>query len=86
MNGVHDMGGMHGMGPIDYEKNEPVFHQPWESRGRFRADARDERVAEMARGCLPSPKGADSGGRISAHELFTRNGSRRWSNSCSRAA
>src|SRR5690349_9366131 len=23
---------MHGMGPIEYEKNEPVFHAPWESR------------------------------------------------------
>ena len=32
MNGVHDMGGMHGMGPIQPEKNEPVFHSPWESR------------------------------------------------------
>ncbi len=32
MNGVHDMGGMHGMGPIHYEKNEPVFHAPWEGR------------------------------------------------------
>jgi nitrile hydratase subunit beta len=32
MNGVHDMGGMHGMGPIRYEKNEPVFHARWESR------------------------------------------------------
>ena len=32
MNGVHDMGGMHGMGPIQYEKNEPVFHAPWEAR------------------------------------------------------
>ncbi len=32
MNGVHDMGGMHGMGPIQYEKNEPVFHQRWEAR------------------------------------------------------
>ncbi len=32
MNGVHDMGGMHGMGPIQYEKNEPVFHTGWESR------------------------------------------------------
>ena len=32
MNGVHDMGGMHGMGPIEYEKNEPVFHAPWEGR------------------------------------------------------
>ena len=26
MNGVHDMGGMHGLGPIQYEKDEPVFH------------------------------------------------------------
>jgi nitrile hydratase subunit beta len=32
MNGVHDMGGMHGMGPIVVEKNEPVFHAPWEAR------------------------------------------------------
>ena len=26
MNGVHDMGGMHGFGPVEHEKNEPVFH------------------------------------------------------------
>ena len=32
MNSVHDMGGMHGMGPIHHEKNEPVFHEPWEAR------------------------------------------------------
>ncbi len=32
MNGVHDMGGMHGMGPIQCEKNEPVFHARWEAR------------------------------------------------------
>jgi nitrile hydratase len=32
MNGAHDMGGMHGMGPIQYEKDEPVFHAPWEGR------------------------------------------------------
>ena len=32
MNGVHDMGGMHGMGPVEAEKNEPVFHEPWEAR------------------------------------------------------
>jgi nitrile hydratase subunit beta len=32
MNGVHDMGGMQDMGPIVREKNEPVFHQPWEGR------------------------------------------------------
>ena len=32
MNGIHDMGGMHGMGPIVEEKNEPVFHHAWEGR------------------------------------------------------
>lgn len=32
MNGVHDMGGEHGMGPIQYEKDEPVFHAAWEGR------------------------------------------------------
>jgi nitrile hydratase subunit beta len=32
MNGVHDMGGMQDMGPIQYEKNEPVFHERWEGR------------------------------------------------------
>jgi nitrile hydratase len=32
MNGVHDVGGMHGMGPIEYEKDEPVFHEEWEGR------------------------------------------------------
>ena len=32
MNGIHDMGGMHGMGPIEPEKNEPVFHAAWEGR------------------------------------------------------
>jgi hypothetical protein len=32
MNGVHDIGGMHGMGPIEHEKNEAVFH----TRGRTR--------------------------------------------------
>ena len=26
MNGVHDMGGMHGFGPVEPEPNEPVFH------------------------------------------------------------
>jgi nitrile hydratase len=32
MNGIHDMGGMHGLGPIEAEKNEPVFHARWEGR------------------------------------------------------
>ena len=32
MNGIHDMGGMHGMGPIDREADEPYFHENWEKR------------------------------------------------------
>lgn len=32
MNGVHDMGGMHGFGPVQPETREPVFHAPWEGR------------------------------------------------------
>jgi nitrile hydratase beta subunit len=32
MNGVHDMGGMQDMGPVRREKDEPVFHAPWERR------------------------------------------------------
>jgi hypothetical protein len=32
MNGIHDMGGMQGMGPIEYENDEPVFHAAWEGR------------------------------------------------------
>lgn len=32
MNGAHDLGGMHGFGPIDPEPDEPVFHDEWERR------------------------------------------------------
>ncbi|MFZ0486951.1 MAG: nitrile hydratase subunit beta, partial [Arenicellales bacterium] len=32
MNGVHDMGGMHGFGPVRPEADEPLFHAPWEAR------------------------------------------------------
>lgn len=32
MNSIHDMGGMHGFGPVEPEADEPVFHAPWEGR------------------------------------------------------
>ena len=32
MNSVHDMGGMHGMGSVEIEADEPVFHADWEKR------------------------------------------------------
>lgn len=32
MNGVHDLGGMDGFGPVRREPGEPIFHEPWERR------------------------------------------------------
>ena len=32
MNGGHDLGGMHGFGPVMPEPGEPVFHHEWERR------------------------------------------------------
>jgi nitrile hydratase subunit beta len=32
MDGVHDMGGMHGFGKVEPETDEPVFHAEWEAR------------------------------------------------------
>jgi nitrile hydratase subunit beta len=32
VNGVHDMGGAHGFGPVMPEPDEPVFHEEWERR------------------------------------------------------
>ena len=32
MDGIHDLGGMHGFGPVEREADEPAFHHPWERR------------------------------------------------------
>jgi nitrile hydratase subunit beta len=32
MDGIHDMGGVHGFGKVEPEENEPVFHAAWEGR------------------------------------------------------
>ena len=61
MNGVHDMGGMHGLGPIAPESEEPVFHERWEASalaltlavsawGRWTLDA-----SRHARELIPGP-------------------------------
>ncbi len=58
MNGVHDMGGMHGFGPIVIDEDEHLFHAPWEARvrsmvmlsiaqGRFNADASRYGIEQM---------------------------------------
>jgi hypothetical protein len=33
MNGVYDLGGMDGFGAVAVERDEPVFHEPWEMLG-----------------------------------------------------
>jgi nitrile hydratase len=32
VDGIHDMAGMHGFGPVEPEVDEPVFHERWEGR------------------------------------------------------
>lgn len=32
MDGVHDLGGMHGFGPVRPDTDEPLFHAAWEER------------------------------------------------------
>jgi len=61
MNSIHDMGGMHGLGPILYERDEPVFHARWEARvaaltgpmgawARWTSDAFRYRIERMPAG------------------------------------
>jgi len=33
MDGIYDLGGVSGFGPVDVERDEPVFHEPWEMLG-----------------------------------------------------
>ena len=42
MNGVHDLGGTDGLGPVAVEENEPVWHAEWEKAafGMFPPDFR----------------------------------------------
>ena len=62
MNGGHDLGGMHGFGPVRPEPDEPVFHDEWERRvfaftlacgflGRWNLD-----MARHARERIPPPR------------------------------
>src|SRR5215831_8163750 len=32
MNGIHDLGGLTGFGPVRQEEDEPVFHEDWQRR------------------------------------------------------
>ena len=39
-NTIHDMGGMHGFGPVEAEPNEPVFHEDMGEAGCSRCSGR----------------------------------------------
>jgi nitrile hydratase subunit beta len=34
VDGIHDLGGMQGLGPVDHSPSEPPFHAPWEAVAR----------------------------------------------------
>ena len=50
MDGVHDLGGRDGFGPVVVEPDEPVFHAPWEGRAFALA------AAVMTRGLYGTPE------------------------------
>ena len=72
MNGIHDLGGRHGMGPIDIDPGQPIFRADWERRmfgmfilafagGHFNIDqfrAAGRKVCELTR--LALAESADS--------------------------
>ena len=81
-NTIHDMGGMHGFGPVEPEPNEPVFHEPWEGRvlamqramgyTRLPRYARDKLgTVEAVRGCHVYPDTAAIGAGDHPQWLYT---------------
>ncbi|HEV7307575.1 nitrile hydratase subunit beta [Ensifer sp.] len=74
MNGPHDLGGAHGLGPVAPEKDEPYFHGEWEKRalgvtlscGAFGAWTIDE--SRHARESLPPATYLSA----SYYEIWTR--------------
>ena len=48
MDGIHDLGGLDGFGPVEVEPDEPVFHEDWERR-MFRLSRRPGRPAVLRR-------------------------------------
>jgi nitrile hydratase subunit beta len=62
VNGLHDLGGLGGLGPVVVEEDEPVFHARWEARtlgmmlalagsGHYNAD-----TFRAARETIPAPR------------------------------
>lgn len=72
MDGIHDMGGMHGFGPIPIEQDEPVFHDEWEAKSfGFRMA-----VAARRKWSLDSSRHANE--RLSPQQYLTLSYYERW--------
>ena len=69
MNGVHDMGGQQGMGPVEYEKNEPVFPRPL-GGASLRAHPCDAGLAQVEPRRRPARTRTSAPGRLFANELL----------------
>ena len=62
MNGIHDLGGMQGFGPVEREENEPVFHADWERHIFALAQSDDSRRAVSRRRNPPFDRANAAGG------------------------
>jgi nitrile hydratase len=72
VNGIHDMGGMHGMGPIAREADEPVFHHAWERR------VFALRLAASALGCWNLDASRHAGERMPPARYLAASYYQRW--------
>lgn len=72
MNGIHDVGGMDGFGPVVRDQDEHVFHEPW--HGRMHAVA----FAARVRGCFNLDEFRHAIERLHPVEYLTRSYYERW--------
>ena len=73
MNGVHDLGGTDGLGPVIVEENEPVWHAEWEKAG-VRHVPVPVRRRVLQRRPVPLRHRADAPGRVPALAATTSTG------------
>ena len=71
MNGVHDMGGMHGFGTVEPEPNEPVFHAAWEG-ARARDAARHGLRRRAGTSTFALRAGEAAAARLSRRSYYQR--------------
>ena len=80
MDGIHDMGGMHGFGKVEPEKDEPVFHAPGKDVPRAQScHGRDRRLDHRRR---PRRHRNAAAGRLSRRARITANGRCGWKTWC----